>query len=66
MKQSLQPEVSSRVDIALIKLGPIYSCYFYAPPIPIYCIPMVKSNDKERVFLAARSGTWAVVLKLEI
>ena len=37
-------------DMALIKLEPICSCYFKAPPVPIYCIPRVKGNNKELVF----------------
>ena len=50
IRQSLQQEVSSRLDVALIKLGPNYSCHFKAPPIPVYCIPRVKRNNKELVF----------------
>ena len=37
--------------MAFIKLWPIYSCYFYALPIPVYCIPRVKRNNKELVFM---------------
>ena len=37
--------------MALIKLGLIYSFYFLAPPIPVYCNPRVKwNNKKELVF----------------
>ena len=35
--------------MALVKLWPIYSCYFYALPIPVYCIRRV--NNKELVFM---------------
>ena len=50
--------------MALINLGPIYSCYFLAPPIPVYCVLKVKRNNKELVF-KSHAQALLVVLKLE-
>ena len=43
-------QVYSRKILPRRKLGLVYSCYFKAPVIFIYCIPRMKKNTEEVVF----------------
>ena len=52
--------------MALIKIGLIYSYYFEAPPIPVYCIPRVIRNNKELIFKRSGTSKYVVGVKLEI